>query len=86
MAGNRKPGRLGPDGIVRPQEDEDKIDAHFAACFSTPAGREVLRHLRAITIEAVAGPAITPNELMHREGMRFLAAIIEQRVERGRHV
>jgi len=54
--------------------------------FSSTGGKEVLKYLRSITIESVAGPYINPNELMHREGMRHLVGIIEQRIARGNNV
>jgi hypothetical protein len=85
MALQKKPGQQGPDGVVRSAEVEERLNKLFAATFAGESGKEVLRHLRTITIEAVAGPGIGPNELMHREGMRFLAGIIEQRIARGRN-
>lgn len=82
---NRKPGVLGPDGVLRGHDEEHKLNLLFAAAFERDAGREALRHLRAITIEAVAGPGVSPDALMHREGMRYLVGIIEQRIARGRN-
>lgn len=85
LARKRVQGVLGPDGIVRELEKEATLNALFASVFSREDGREVLRYLRSVTIEAVAGPGVTPDELMHREGMRFLVGIIEQRVGRGKN-
>jgi hypothetical protein len=42
-----------------------------------------LKYLRSITVNAIAGPEITANALFHLEGMRFVVAIIEQRIVRG---
>lgn len=81
-----KPGALGPDGLIRSADDEAKLNRLFAAAFASDAGREVLLYLRKITIESVHGPAVQPNELMHREGMRYLVGIIEQRIARGHNV
>lgn len=77
---------VGCDGISRTQKKEDELNKLIAGVFSSAGAVEVLRYLRSITIEAVGGPNITPNELMHREGMRYLVAIIEQRKARGNHV
>ena len=86
MTRTAKPGALGPDGVLRDPDEEHKLNRLFAAAFATEPGREVLSYLRKITIEAVHGPNVQPHELMHREGMRFLVGIIEQRIARGHHV
>jgi len=78
------PARPGPDGVMRSVERETKLNALFLATFTTPAGAEVLKHLRHITIEAVAGPEITTDHLRHLEGRRYLVGIIEQRIKLGR--
>lgn len=75
---------LGPDGIARRPEDEAKINELAAATFKSKGAQEFLRYLRSITIEAVGGPQITDAELRHREGMRYLVGIIEQRIEKGK--
>jgi hypothetical protein len=74
---------LGPDGVKRTARLEHEINDLFAAAFATGAGREALKHLRSITIETVAGPHVSSEELRHREGMRHLVGIIEERVKRG---
>ena len=86
MTRTAKPGALGPDGLIRTSDAETKLNRLCAACFATEAGREVLTYLRKITIESVHGPAVQPHELMHREGMRYLVGIIEQRIARGHTV
>lgn len=75
---------LGPDGIARRPEDEQKLNELAAATFRSKGSQEFLRYLRSITIEAVGGPQITDAELRHREGMRYLVGIIEQRIEKGK--
>lgn len=70
----------GPDGVGRLPEIERKLNMLFLATFTTPAGAETLKHLRKITIEAVAGPDITDQHLRHLEGRRFLVGVIEQRI------
>ncbi len=76
---------VGPDGIPRSPDKEEELNKIFNGVFSGAAGTEVLRYLRSITIEAVSGPNITSTELFHREGMRYLVGIIEQRISRGKH-
>jgi hypothetical protein len=75
---------LGPDGVTRRPEDEQKINELAAATFKGKGAQEFLRYLRSITIEAVGGPQITDAELRHREGMRYLVGIIEQRIDKGK--
>jgi hypothetical protein len=75
---------LGPDGVTRRPEDEQKINELAVATFKGKGAQEFLRYLRSITIEAVGGPQITDAELRHREGMRYLVGIIEQRIDKGK--
>lgn len=79
-----QPKQLGPDGLIRRPEDEKKLNDLAAATFRSRGAREFLTYLRSITIEAVGGPSITDAELRHREGMRYLVGIIEQRIEKGK--
>ena len=75
---------LGPDGIVRTPEEEGHLNELLAGVFSSGGGKDALAYLRSITIEAVGGPSITDSELRHREGMRYVVAIIEQRIAKGK--
>lgn len=86
LVANKRPLAVGPDGITRTPQKEEELNKLAAGLFGSGGGKEFLRYLRSITIEAVAGPTIGPNELFHREGMRFLVGIIEQRIARGTHV
>lgn len=83
LAVNKRPLTLGPDGVTRSPEKENELNKLAAGIFSSQGGKEFLRYLRSITIEAVSGPSVGTNELFHREGMRFLVGIIEQRIARG---
>ena len=76
---------VGADGNIRTPKREDELNKIFAGVFSGQGGKEVIRYLRSITIESVAGPAINSNELMHKEGQRFIVGIIEQRIARGQN-
>jgi hypothetical protein len=76
---------VGPDGIPRSPDKEHELNKIFNGVFTGSAGSEVLKYLRFITIEAVSGPNISSTELFHREGMRYLVGIIEQRISRGKN-
>jgi hypothetical protein len=74
------PARPGPDGVVRPVKEEERLNSLFHALFKSPAGADVLNHLRRITIETAGGPLISNDELRHREGQRFLVYLIQARI------
>jgi hypothetical protein len=84
-AGRLKDGRdvLGVDGIVRPVEIEHDINATFARLFANDGGKKVIDYLRSVTVNNVQGPATPDGELRHLEGQRFLAALIERRIDLG---
>lgn len=75
---------IGVDGIQRQQALDEQISQNVAEVFGSPTGQSVLQYLRSVTIEMVNGPAVTPNELMHMEGQRFLVGLIERRIAHGR--
>jgi len=85
LAVNKRPLALGPDGITRLPEKENELNKLAAGIFSSQGGKEFLLYLRSITTQAVLGPHAQTNELFHREGMRFLLGIIEQRIARGQN-
>jgi hypothetical protein len=72
---------IGVDGFPRRKEEDEKISQDVAALFRTEAGQEVLRYLRSVTLDAVAGGGISDGELRHLEGQRFLVAMIERRIK-----
>jgi hypothetical protein len=67
------------DGIHRPAEQEEELNALYRTAFSTPAGREVLAHLQQITMLTPLLPSVSDAELRHMEGMRALVAIVTTR-------
>lgn len=75
---------IGTDGLQRGKPEDERISQNIAEIFGTPTGQEVLKYLRSVTIEMVNGPAVTPNELMHMEGQRYLVGLIERRIVHGR--
>ena len=72
-----------PDGRKRSIDDERRLNDAFASTFKGADGELVLAYLRNVTIQAIGGPGITPDHLMHLEGQRFAVALIEQRIQYG---
>ena len=62
---------------------DTKIEQMYAKTFLTPSGRNVMAHLRKITLERVLGPNASDSELRTLEGQRALVRQIEQLVIRG---
>ena len=73
----------GPDGIVRPRSENQRIGLLLLTTFRTEVGRQALDYLRQITIYNVTGPNVTDTTLRHLEGQRHLVAIIEQEMRRA---
>lgn len=59
-------------------------EINYARCFGTPAGANVLSHLRRITIERVLGATATDAELRGLEAQRALVHQIENLISRGK--
>jgi hypothetical protein len=77
---------LSLDGFERSKEEDNLISQHIDACFKTPAGEQVLRYLRSITIEMVHGGAVSDAELRHAEGQRYIVGLIERRIQHSKKV
>lgn len=74
------------DGFPRGISDEQNISLTFASLFSSPAGAEILKYLRSVTIEAVHGSAVSNDTLRHAEGQRYIVGLIERRIQHGHKV
>ena len=59
------------------------LDSIQRKLFTTPGGSEVLKYLKSLTIDAVAGPEISNESLRHLEGQRYLVGLIQRRVNKG---
>ena len=59
------------------------IEKQYARVFSTPAGKQVLNHLRSITNERVLGPNIQDTELRWWAGQKALVHQIEMMIKKG---
>ena len=74
---------IGPDGYERTPSEEARLNVAAAKLFGTPAGKDFLDYLRSISIERVSGPYMEDSYLRHLEGMRFIVAVISQRIAKG---
>tara|TARA_Y100000816_G_C26025916_1_gene536898 strand:- start:513 stop:800 length:288 start_codon:yes stop_codon:yes gene_type:complete len=80
----QKPNMLiGLDNIQRRPEDEENLNTLFYKLFTTTGGSEVLKYLKSLSIDAVAGPEISDQSLRHLEGQRYLVGLIQRRVNKG---
>ena len=77
---------LSLDGYQRSQKDDEKISLNIATLFSSELGKDVLKYLRSVTIEAVNGAAVSDAELRHMEGQRYIVGLIESRIRHGQKV
>lgn len=74
-------GRIfGIDGIERTQAEDRRISLDVLSTFRSPAGMKALSYLKGITINNICGGSVSDAELRHREGSRWLVAVIEQRM------
>jgi hypothetical protein len=81
---NPKVKKQSVDGYERTAELENKINKAFAIAFKDDNGKLVLEYLKSITTGAVSGPNIEANRLFHLEGMRYLFAIMQDRINKGK--
>ena len=61
----------------------NEIEKQYARIFSTPAGKQVLGHLRNITIERTLGQNVTNDELRWWAAQCALVHQIENFIKRG---
>ncbi len=74
------------DGFNRSEETDKQISLIISQVFNTASGKEVLRYLRSITIEAVSGANVSDAELRHLEGQRYLVGVIERRIKHAERI
>jgi len=80
----QKPNMLiGLDNLKRKPKDEENLNTLFYKLFTTTGGSEVLKYLKSLSIEAVAGPEVSDQQLRHLEGQRYLVGLIQRRVNKG---
>ena len=74
------------DGFNRAEEADKQISLTISQLFNTASGKEVLKYLRSITIEAVSGGNVSEAELRHLEGQRYLVGVIERRIKHAERI
>ena len=74
------------DGFNRAEEADKQISLTISQIFNTASGKEVLKYLRSITIEAVSGGNVSDAELRHLEGQRYLVGVIERRIKHAERI
>ncbi len=63
---------------------KDDLDIKFKRCFDTEAGKEVLKHLRSITLDQPCWvPGADASFGYSREGQNSIIREIEQRIKRA---
>lgn len=62
---------------------EKKLNAIYAAAFSTPSGKKLLEHLEN-ELSLVMPLGATHIEIVHREGGRFVLCGIINRINKGK--
>jgi|TARA_R110002153_G_scaffold270041_1_gene436100 hypothetical protein len=83
MAQQKPKTLIGLDGIERQPDQEESLNAVSRALFSSDAGKVFLSYLRTITIETVAGPEVSDDQLRHLEGQRYIVGLIQRRSNKG---
>jgi hypothetical protein len=71
------------DGHQRSVEREMVLNQLATRIFATGGGKEFLDYLRQITIQAICEPDTSDLVLRHREGARWLFAVIQARLIAG---
>ena len=80
----KKPNTLiGLDNIQRNTKDEENLNTLFYKMFTTSGGSEILKYLKSLTLEAVAGPEISNEQLRHLEGQRYIVGLLQRRINKG---
>jgi hypothetical protein len=79
----RSSGKKGLDGRVYPAEVEDELNRLAARVLGTPDGIRFTNYLRGITMNVAFLGDVSPQELMHMEGQRWLVGLMLSRVKAG---
>jgi hypothetical protein len=60
-----------------------QIEKQYARVFSGPSGKQVLAHLRSLTIERILGPNVSNDDLRWWAAQKALVHQIENLIQRG---
>lgn len=89
MAGDRKLRTTGRpqqperslDGFQWSRTTEARLNGAIFRAFSGPAGQEALAYLKNITLNQALPPEATDAQIRHREGQRWIVAVIVARLK-----
>ncbi len=62
------------------------IEKQYARTFATPSGKQVLIHLRSLTVERIVGPNISNEDLRWWAAQNALVHQIENLINKGKHL
>lgn len=74
---------ISPDGKARPPGIERQLNEAFAVTFNCAAGQMVLDYLKSISLNRVLPPGTPPDTITYHEGARWLAGVIDTRIQHG---
>lgn len=60
-----------------------EIEKQYVRTFSSSSGKQVLAHLRSVTVERILGPNVTNDELRWWAAQNALVHQIENMIKRG---
>jgi hypothetical protein len=60
-----------------------ELEKQYARTFATTSGKQVLAHLRSLTIERILGPNVTNEDLRWWAAQNALVHQIENLIKRG---
>jgi hypothetical protein len=75
--------RSGAETHLTATAGEAELATAFARCFVSADGRQVLGHLRRLTVERALGPQASEALLRYVEGQRQLILYVEALVAKG---
>ena len=62
------------------------IEKQYARTFATPSGKQVLIHLRSITLERIIGPNASNEDLLWWAAQNALVHQIEHLINKGKNL
>ena len=60
------------------------IEKQYARTFATPSGKQVLIHLRSLTVERIVGPNVSNEDLRWWAAQNALVHQIENLINKGK--
>ena len=72
------------DGLSLSPEVEHRINEAFAIALRGKVGDTILNYLRSISTDRIFSAGVNADTALHAEGTRWLAGVIQARLNRGR--